>query len=445
MKQHIKQLLGAGRVRQLRNTWHGIRSLFTAFSLLLPATKLKVIGITGTKGKTTTTVFLGRLLNALGIKTGFISTALIYLGTGKEEQNPFKMTTIDPVKLQRYLKTMQYVGCKAVVLEMSSQGLESNRHVGLFGFDYAVFLNLYPEHLDAHGSLENYIACKAILFENLRQGGTAIVNGEAPESTHMLGAIPESVGRTGHTYEIYPSKDVVTSLNDDQYTLSIVENGHKYPTQYFSPVEVLDFYWAAKIAEYVTKDMGVPFELGTILSKSSETGHVPGRMDFAAHSKFADALVDYAHEPESMEQLLKMVSEWKARGLYTNIIHIVSCDGVGRDDWKKEKLGDLSASYADYSYLTTDNYEEGDDPLTIINLLAKNIPVAELDKSVYKVTDRFTAMKQAFSKAKLLKGRTLIVSTGVGNEFGLTRPSGKIEWNEKQKWKEVFSMLGKER
>ena len=93
----------------------------------------------------------------------------------------------------------------------------------------------------------------------------------------------------------------------------------------------------------------------------------------------------------------------------------------------------------------TDNYEECDEPMEIVNLLAKNIPAYELNKSVYKVIDRFSAMKQALSKAKLLKGRTLIVSTGVGNEFGLTRPGGKIEWNEKQKWKEVFSMLGKER
>jgi UDP-N-acetylmuramoyl-L-alanyl-D-glutamate--2,6-diaminopimelate ligase len=445
MKEQIKTLLGAQLHIKLRGWWHGMRAIFTAFSLLLPATKMKIVGITGTKGKTTVTVFLGRLLNSIGIKTGYISTALIYLGVGEEEQNPYKMTTVDPVRLQRYLKTMQYVGCKVVVLEMSSQGLESNRHVGLFGFDYAVFLNLYPEHLDAHGGIDNYIAAKGILFENLRTRGTAIVNGECDESAYMLAAVPESAQRLGNKYMIYPSKEITTTINQDKYTLSLKYQDAVYPTHYFSQVEVLDFYWASRIAGYIAKDMGLDITLEHILQKSSETKQVPGRMEFAAHSKFADALVDYAHEPESMEQLLKLVTSWRSNGLYGNIIHLVSCDGVGRDDWKKEKLGELSYQYADYTYLTTDNYEAEDNPEFIIDLLAKNLPATDEGKKYYRSTDRLSAMRSALSKAKILKGRTLIVSTGVGNEFGLTRPEGKIEWNEPAKWREVFSALGKER
>lgn len=441
----LKKYISPQMRKKIRAWWHGIRGVFMAFSLLLPATKMRVIGVTGTKGKTTVTVFLGRLLNALGVKTGYISTALVYLGVGKEQQNTFKMTTIDPVQLQKYIKTMQYVGCKCVVLEMSSQGLESNRHLGLFGFDAAAFLCLYPEHLDAHGSMENYVNAKAILFENLRTKGIAIVNEEFQESQVMLSHIPESVVKSGERVLVRPSDEMRTELNQDKYTLSLVHGGVSYPTHFFSEVEVLDFYWAARIAEQAMPWFGARISLEYILRKSSEVGQVPGRMELAAHSQFADALVDYAHEPESMEQLLLLANSWKERSLYSNIIHIVSCDGAGRDDWKKEKLGELSAQYADYSYLTTDNYDDGDDPQAIVDLLAKNLDPKKASKQYFQVIDRYEAMKAAFSKAKLLKGRTLIISTGVGNEYGLTRPGGKIEWNEKRKWKEVFTSLGKNR
>ena len=445
MKKQLKQIIKPEHLSTVRGLWHGFRAMFMATSLLFPATKMKIIGITGTKGKTTTTVFLGRLLNALGVKTGYISTALIYLGTAGEDENPFKMTTIDPVQLQKYLKTMQYVGCKVVVLEMSSQGLQSNRHLGLFGFDYTVFLNLFPEHLDAHGSLENYVNAKAILFENLRRGGTAIVNGEFETSQHMLSSIPESVAKTAKTLMLYPSKEYTTSLNEDKYTLQLEYEGMPYSTDLFSQVEVLDFYWAARVAELVLTDLGHDIPLETILKKSSEAGHVAGRMEFAAHEKFADALLDYAHEPESIEQLLKMLAGWRERGLYNNIIHIVSSDGAGRDDWKKEVMGALSYQYADYTYLTTDNYDASDDPEAIIDLLGKKLPSEELNKKYYRSVNRLDAMKNAFSKTKILKGRTLIVSTGVGNEHGLTQPNGVLDWNEKDRWQEVFSSLGTQR
>lgn len=441
----IKKIIPQHLHIKARAWWHGLRGLFTAFALLLPSTKMKVVGITGTKGKTTVTVFLGRLLNAVGVKTGYISTAVYYLGVGKEQQNVFKMTTIDPVQLQRYLKTMQYVGCKCVILEMSSQGLESNRHLGIFGFDAAVFLNLYPEHIDAHGSMEKYVAAKALLFENLRTNGIAIVNGEFKESETMLEHIPESVIKTGKRVFVNPKKELQTELNQDKYTLSIVENKNRYSTHFFSDVEVLDFYWAARVAQELLPLFGEKKDISDLLKKSSEVGQVPGRMEIAAHSQFADALVDYAHEPESMEQLLKLVRSWKERGLYNNIIHVLSCDGVGRDDWKKEKMGELSAQYADFSYLTTDNYGEEDVPQDIVDLLGKNLDQDKEGKQYFKVLDRYEAMKAAFSRAKLLKGRTLLISTGVGNEYGLTRPGGKIDWSEKERWKSVFTSLGKMR
>jgi UDP-N-acetylmuramoyl-L-alanyl-D-glutamate--2,6-diaminopimelate ligase len=428
-----------------RSWWHGMRAFFTAASLGFPARNMIVIGITGTKGKTTTTVFTGRLLNALGIKTGYISTALLYLGTGEEFQNPYKMTTIDPVLLQKYIKTMQYVGCKVVVLEMSSQGLESNRHLGLFGFSISAFLNLTPEHLDAHGSLENYVRSKSLLFKSLRPGGVAIVNDDSQYSSDMLGAIPPRIQPLVKQELVPLSRDCVPVLQSDQYTYGISHRGDVYSTQFFAPVEVLDFYWASVISHSALQLLGQEVSLGSLLTKSSEVSGVPGRMEFAAHSAFADALVDYAHEPESMQQLLSLVSEWRERGLYQHVIHVVSCDGVGRDDWKKSQLGQISHQYADFTYITTDNYGVGDDPQAIVDMIASDLPPQDFNKSIFLHVNRKQAMEFAFSRAKILPGRTLIVSTGVGNEFGIQQPSGKLEWSEVGVWKQIFKSKGRVR
>jgi UDP-N-acetylmuramyl tripeptide synthase len=164
-------------------------------------------------------------------------------------------------------------------------------------------------------------------------------------------------------------------------------------------------------------------------------------------------LVDYAHEPESMRQLLESAVSWKDKKEYDYIIHIVSCDGAGRDDWKKPIMGKISYNLADYSVVTLDNYDERDNPEEILALLTK-----DYDKSIhndknqkYFVTpSRQIAFETALEQAKKiietgLKNQTqiqvLIISTGVGTENGLTQPGGTLDWNEKVKWTELFNQI----
>lgn len=217
----LKKLLGEKLTRQIRPWGHGLKSYLTACLLGFPSKKLTVIGITGTKGKTSTSIYLGRLLNLAGLPAGYISTASICLRpytrdlaeleqslsleknseqkndadflwqriklnnhfaqvySKYETLNQLKMTTLDGVQLQKALKTMYENGCQYAVLEMSSQGLEQKRHWGIAGFDLAVFLNIYPEHIEAHGSWENYRKAKAILFANLKKEGVFIANGNS--------------------------------------------------------------------------------------------------------------------------------------------------------------------------------------------------------------------------------------------------------------------------
>jgi len=155
-------------------------------------------------------------------------------------------------------------------------------------------------------------------------------------------------------------------------------------------------------------------------------------------------LVDYAHEPESMRQLLSTLAGWRDNGIYNRIIHVVSCDGAGRDDWKKPILGKLSSQHADFSIMTTENYDQRDNPAQILELLTKDLDDDQNNIKFVKVIDRHEAFITAMQKAEQYAQdsqenlKVLIVSTGVGAEQGLIRPSGKIVWDERQIWREVY-------
>ncbi|MGL4759445.1 MAG: Mur ligase family protein, partial [Patescibacteria group bacterium] len=177
MKELIKKILGPSLLKSIRPFGHGVKGFMASAYYGFPALKLKKIAITGTKGKTSTTVLTGRLLNSLGCKAGYISTALYSIGND-EILNSSKMSSVDGVMQQKLLAQMVKNKCEYVVIEMSSQGLEQNRHKGLYGFDLSMFLNIYPEHIEAHGGFENYLNCKGIIFKALKKNGFAILTNQ---------------------------------------------------------------------------------------------------------------------------------------------------------------------------------------------------------------------------------------------------------------------------
>ena len=415
---------------KVRPYGHGLKTYFAAFAKGFPAHKMKVVGITGTKGKTSTTVLTGRLLNLMGTKTGYISTASIFLGKGEEILNPFKMTTIDGAKMNSYLRQMVKNGCKCVIIEMSSQGLEQNRHFGLGGFDIGVFLNLFPEHIEAHGSFENYKNMKGKLFENIKRNGVVIGPEDFKESLEMFAKVPVDIKNTVTEILLQEGRDYF--VRDDKNSifkyLRMGENEVK--TNFSADFEMTNLAFAVKIAEAVSGK-----NEGLALVTAKELKGIPGRMELVVKSKKFDIMVDYAHEPESMRRLLTTLSGWKGEGIYDNIIHIVSCDGVGRDDWKKPLLGDISVNYSDFSVVTTDNYEPHDNPQMIVDILSQNFDPKENDIKYVKVINRLEGFKIALEWAKSVGGKSIIVSTGVGVEHGLTQPSGTMEWDEREVWK----------
>ncbi|MEM1312608.1 MAG: Mur ligase family protein [Patescibacteria group bacterium] len=475
----LKRLLGKNLTKQVRPLGHGLKSWFSAVYFGFPARKLKLIGVNATKGKTTTTVICGRLMNLVGLKTGYVSTAIINLTGDKQDEkmNTFKMSTIDGFQLQKSLKQMVENGCEYAILEMSSQGLKQNRHWGLGQFLVGVFMNLYPEHLEAHNGLENYRKAKSILFKNLDPNGfyVSVANRDQQQNSEAIwNSISLKKRETLTRINVFDSEfEISNEANSFYKTLTFSKK--KFYTSFITDFEIKNLFFAIKVVELFKPDL--IFNLQTYLSKLS--GKVAGRMEFVVKDNKVvlddspisfnvvaqptiSIIVDYAHEPKSVEKLLENLVEWKTRGFFTDIIHILSSDGVGRDDWKKPIMGDISFRNSDYTILTTDNYGAGDDPQKIVDLLASNLPEEKVftkdlvlenlnSKKVILKVNRLEAFQQALNLAQMIidnKDRTeadtdfhrkiIIVSTGVGSEYGLTQPSGIISWDEKKVWTEEF-------
>lgn len=469
MLQILKKLLGHRLTKLVRPLGHGIKTIIAAVYFRFPARKLIKIGITGTKGKTTTTVYMGRLANTAGIRTGYFSTSIInsqpltelyphaiahnkvnselkgkkidqkkqttnFFECG-EIENPYKMSSLDGWKLQKYLRTLVDAGCTHCVVELSSEGLAQNRHWGLGGLDVGILLNIFPEHIEAHGSFEKYVAAKRLLIQSIKPTGLFVAQ-TTTDHWKKIWKGTKHHQNNGELVTVTPQVDYTYQSSYAGIDVTYVSNNQSESIHVDS---VADFDLEnAMLAHISLKTLGIP----TLLSHIPQILGVAGRMETAIENEEVHIIVDYAHEAESMKRLLTNLQSYKKMGLYSHIIHVVSCDGVGRDDWKKPVLGAISAQLADVTIATTDNYGKEDNPNQIIELLIKDIPESTV---LFTDIDRKKAFRIALNQAykhlheNKKSHKVVIVSTGVGNEFGLTQPEGTMEWNEKSIWEEVYN------
>ena len=446
----LKNILGETNTKRLRPFGHGAKAYLAAFKNGFPGKKLKLIGINGTKGKTTTSILVARILNQLGYKTGFLTGALIFDGKN-EFRNRKKLSTLDGETIQKNVAEMVRNGCKFCVIELTSQGLEQRRHLGLGKFDTTVFLNAYPEHLEAHGGWGKYITAKSLLFRQIKENGFFVGNydHDQMETTQKLFySIPYRIRKTIHK-KLLQSTEFKSITSPNGINKSLECKGETYPTGLFSDVEVKDLFYALKVVENYEPNLA-NFKTNLIPTLKG----APGRMEWAVEKlenqnsidqwkKRVSILVDYAHEPESMRKLLETTQEWKKRKVFTHTIHVLSSDGDGRDNWKRPIHGDLSYEYCDYTILTTDNHTDNDNPQEIVDDLAKNYSKKSENQKYWKILNRKEAFQKALEIAKNIstenpKNHPLLFSTGVGTESTLTQPGGSIEWDEKTVWQELF-------
>ena len=470
MKKQIKKLLGKN-ISKIRPFYHGLRSILGDLYYKRPSQKLTLIGITGTKGKTSTTILTGRILNYLGLKTGYLSTGAICLDGRIENEfiNPHKNTTLDSFILHKFLSVIKEKGCSFVILEMSSIGLEQYRHLGLKKFDTVSVLNMFPEHIEHHGSWQKYKEAKGILLKKLRRNGNLVCTDDKNQQEiknffTKLGKQREakiSLLKEGVDYEIFDK--------NENSKLSFNWENQVFDTNLPARFQIKNLIFALEMAKFYVSLEKIKNQLPFILENLEE---IPGRMEYVIKTNkivypksshlnkefkifnHLSIFVDYAHEPESLKQLLETLSSLKNHGEYTHLIHILSCDGAGRDDWKKPIMGKISSQYADFTILTTDNYDENDDPEQILQMLKKDVSKEVFRNQFKSEINRKESFKKAIKLAieiksnkfnmqnELLPAKVLIVSTGVGSEQQLTQPKNPIKWDERRIWTEVFTELG---
>ncbi len=381
-----------------------------------PARSMKVIGVTGTKGKSTTVYLAGKLLEATGHSVATIGS-LGFRIKGKEWPNTLKMTMPGRMKLQKFLAQAKKAGCTHVIMEVTSEGIKQKRHLGV-QFDCAVFTNLHPEHIESHGSFEAYQVAKQELFR--KTTGIHAINIDDPHSKafgdfpakrkiffgidggDLRAANVQSDGQMS-TFEIYGTK----------FTLHLGGRFNIYNAM-------------AALAVSVMYGVDLPSAV-PVLAAIKE---IPGRMQYIQREPFA-VVVDYAHTPQSLEAVYKTLRSQK-------LICVLGAAGGGRDKWKRSEFGKIAAEYCDEIILTDeDPYDEI--PEKIIEDIFSGISRVESQTSkVHKVIDRREAIKTALKDAN--EGDTVVI-TGKGSETSMALADGKkIPWSDAQM---VRELLGK--
>lgn len=418
--------------------YHFTLAWLAAFLYGFPSRSMIVIGITGTKGKSTTSFMVARVLEAAGHTVGLASTALFKVG-GEEWLNPYKMTMLGRFKLQKLLRRMVQAGCRYAVIEVSSEGLKQHRHKGI-NFDIAVFTNLSPEHIESHGSFEAYRAAKGKLFATLcpHPWTRKVIDGKdihkvlianldsehAPFYLHFKA--DEKIGFTLH--DARPQKGVsqcvaARSISLDAAGARFEVDGTSVRLQLIGEPNVENAMGAIAIAAAEHIPMGVAAHaLGTIKN-------VPGRFEKIDLDAPFGVIVDYAHTADSFQRLYDTI----ALIPHNSIIHVFGGTGGGRDKAKRVDLGRIAATNADRVILTTDDpYEE--DPVHIARAIETVIPAEQC----MVIIDRREAIRSALHAAQ---PGDIVLITGKGCEQRMAIKGGTIPWDDRTVVREEWERI----
>lgn len=386
-----------------------------------PSRKLQLIGITGTKGKTTTTFMIKSILEKQGIKTGLIGTIYAYSGSKKLEDSV--RTTPDSIKLQELLAKMVEDGCQACVMEVSSQSLKLHRVDGC-DFNIGIFTNFYEDHISEkeHPNMEDYFNSKLKLLKMCKYG---FINIDDINTIKIPKLVPQCMIKTyGIDNECdMLAKDITITNSYVDFRVKINGKNERIKTDIPGRFSVYNSLASICVAE----KLGCSTEN---IKEALETVKVPGRSELVDNKLGLTIMIDYAHTPESLESILQAVKSY-TRG---RVISVFGCGG-DRDKAKRPNMGAISGKIANYTIITSDN-PRTEDPETIISQIEEGI---KKTKGNYEcIINRTDAIKKAI---KMANKNDIIVLAGKGHESYQEINNQKIDYDERKIVKEIIEEI----
>jgi len=383
-----------------------------------PSTKVKLVGVTGTNGKTTIATLLYNMFRKLGYKCGLLSTVCNYI---EDETVPASHTTPDPIELNQLLARMVDAGCQYVFMECSSHAIHQKR-IGGLQFAGGIFTNLTRDHMDYHKTVENYRNAKKAFFDGLPKTAFAITNADDKNGMVMV----QNTKATVKTYSTRTMADFRAKLLECHFEGMYLEiDGHEVGVQFigkFNVSNLLAVYGAAIMLGQKADD--VLLVLSTLKS-------VSGRLEPIRSPEGFTAVVDYAHTPDALENVLKAIHEvLNGKG------QVITVCGAGgnRDKGKRPLMAQEAVKQSDRVIITSDN-PRFEDPQDIINDMLAGLDKQQMRK-VVAIVDRREAIRTACMMAQ--KGDVVLIA-GKGHEDYQEIQGVKHHFDDREVVREIFS------
>lgn len=382
--------------------YHYFFSITGAILYRFPSRQIKIIAVTGTKGKSSTTEIANAILEEAGYKTALSNTIRFKIADNSED-NMYKMSMPGRFFVQRFIRKAVKAKCDYIVLEMTSQGTMQYRHKFL-DLNALVFTNLSPEHIESHGSYENYVQAKLEIAKELSRSAKRprimVVNGDDKENLKFL-AFDSEVKKSFTIKDKIPETQLIGEFNK------------------YNVLAAVTLARCLSINEEIIKKAVANFK------------GIPGRVQFIDCGQDFQVVVDYAHTADSMEKLYKAFDKNRK-------ICVFGATGGGRDKWKREEMGKIADTYCDEIILTDDDsYDE--DTSKILEDVARGIK----NKVPSIIVDRRQAITEAMKKTQ---SGDIVLITGKGTDPYLMGPNGtKTPWSDAKIAKEILEKLGSTR
>ncbi len=420
---HIKKLIPRCVFAFFQPAYHISMAFLAALWYRFPSRHIKVVAVTGTKGKTSTTEIVNAILEEAGFKTALSNTIRFKVG-GESEDNLYKMSMPGRFFIQRFLRRAVDAGCAYVVLEVTSQGAALNRH-RFIAYDALIFTNIAPEHIESHGSFENYVKAKLSIGEaaarSAKKRTVLIANADDKVTARFL-------GQDFSEKKLYSLDDARPfALHKEGFSMTV--RGTLIDSKLSGEFNIYNELAAITYAEAE----GISIE--TCKKAVEKFALIRGRLEKVEAGQDFSVVVDYAHTPDSLQ---KFYDVFKG----TRRICILGNTGGGRDTWKRDEMAKIAERECDEIILTNEDPYD-DDPQKIVDDMAQAISPAARRAKLHVIMDRREAIAMAIALAR--SGDSVLI-TGKGTDPFIMGPNNtKIPWSDAKVAREELDKLTKAR